>query len=200
MTITEQNLKDNITYITNRADLVQETAYALKATAMRVHRVEHFYQDRTYVTQGFSTVTAGDTNNYSYASVDSNYKIRGIESVYDLTNSSPYELVDARDLYDACAQKLTNIWYYAGAETISYVPEKDTTSTRIGMYRIPTYITSANYETDWLVQEFSPLIEVGAAAQIFGMIGMQEEKRNQQELYAEMLQQLIEEKIEIEIR
>lgn len=191
MTTFAQLLTDLYT-ITNRPDLANESAVALRKATLKYHMAQDWIQDEV---QSIVTLTPLYTNDSRY-SVDLTpapfTRFRNIKSVQEYVNPPTYGYVEFRkyevnDLIDDYGYEKTNYFYRAGTNLLLRC-DHVITQAKVTWFQLPD-VTSATYNS-WIANIFQDAIIEEAASKIFGMIGKPNEQKIQQQLFAENLQLL----------
>ncbi len=159
--------------ITNRPDLVAETAIAVKAATLQLHRSDFFYKDLTEVALQFDS--AAYLQNIEYRALFPGFRAMKYLRKYDPTSTNAetlgvgdfFKLLTPEDVLDSYKQARTDIYYLAG----DLIQIKSSTSIEyclIGVYQNPI-VTEAGYNS-WISDEAYYAIVYAAAANMFGAI------------------------------
>ena len=174
--------------LTNRSDLVNETATAVKAATLKVHQSD-FYPKDLYET-GVSFTTAAYVQSLEYRSIAPNYRalkyIRKTDA--DATDTGKFlEIVTPEKVVDDYKLNRTDIAYLAG----SVIQIKSSTELQyiyFGCYVHPD-VTSTGYNS-WIADEHLYAIVFEAAGMVFKMIGFDEQAAMNKQLAGELLQEV----------
>lgn len=183
-TLTE--LMTDVYVITNRPDLSVETQLAVRTATLKAHHSDYYYKDLHEDSilfpykASFQTIAVRD--------IVPQWRALKYVRKFDVdTNENAVpgvflELLTPDSTLDNYSQNKENICYMAGLDLkIRTNPEWD--KFFVGCYIHPVVIADA-YES-WIADEYPTCIILMAAAQIFNMIGQQENKATYQQLAME---------------
>jgi hypothetical protein len=181
MTLAE--LVQEVYNLTNRPDLVSQTASAIKAATLKVHATD-FYSKDIYET-GIQFEEAKYVQAVDAYELLSNFRaikyIRIAENATDDTGNF-IDVLNPEETIDAYGRNRTNVCYLAGRiiNIRTSVPLK---YALVGCYVRPI-ITEANYAS-WVAQMHPYAIVYEAARSIFKLVGYDEESAAYDKLVAE---------------
>ncbi len=181
--MTFDEIAAEVKVITNRPDLVAETASAIKAATLKAHQSD-FYSKDIYET-GMQFAEYSYRQSLDYISLFANFRaikyVRIVENEFDIYGI-PVEIVKVEELLDSYGHQRTNIAYVAGRvlEIRAEVPFKYILT---GCYVFPT-TTPTGYRS-WVAEQYPWAIIYEAARVVFKMCGLSEEANGMRELVAE---------------
>lgn len=157
--------------ITNRPDLVAETALAVKSATLTLHRKDSFYKDLFETALQYTTVDYLQT--IDYRTLFANYRSLKYLRKFDPTSTpsvsvlkDEFEIVTPDQVFDSYNLERSDVCYVAG----SVIQVKSSTKigySLIGVYLNPIVSTPATYSS-WIALEAPYAIVFAAAALIFG--------------------------------
>ena len=188
MTTSFASLVTDTMYLTNRPDLVNETALAVKAATLKAHQSDDYIKDFKEYSLMFDDSAYYQTLDYK-AILPLWRKPRYIRK-YDATNSAYgifLEYVEPEKVIDEYKVDRTDIFYVAGAN----VQIKSSTLLQYvlaGIYENPT-VTSNGFNS-WIADDHPFAIVYEAAAIIFKTIGRDDQVPVYRGMAGEQLQML----------
>lgn len=182
------DLVNEVYAITNRPDLVAETASAVKAATLKAHQSDFYYKDILEIPVEFPTTDY--IQSLEYRAIIPRYRALSYIRVTDsacidtgpfLAICTPHETIDDYGL------NKTNIAYVAG-QVIQLRAAVQFQYIFLGCYIHPS-ITEAAYDS-WISDEHPYAIIFDAAATIFKMIGFDEQVKVYRDMVNEQLAEL----------
>jgi hypothetical protein len=172
-------LQADVYTLTNRPDLVSETLYCIKKATLRLHQLEEFPKDLVEVPVTGLVTTSTVDNRYSIDVTAAPF-LRYRKPVYVRDNPTPvagaivnqFSLIPADVIMNNYNQEFSNYWYEAG-NNIQIRAFYATTSVKVGYYRNPD-VATATYSS-WIADLYSNAVSDDAAAQLFKLIGKDDE-------------------------
>lgn len=176
---------DGVYNITNRSDLVAETALAVRQATLRIHRSALFPRD---VVEGLLPLTALFNYQLDIATYFPRYRQFSYLRPYIQASSSPasflIEFMRPDAIFDEYGTEKINIGYIAGNNlNIKLGPTSPTQQSSVGAasydaflygyYANPVLSPNAAYES-WIARENPGVIVLDAACLVFRMIGYEE--------------------------
>lgn len=176
---------DGVYTLTNRSDLVAETALAVRQATLRIHRAALFPRD---VVEGLLVLTPLYNYQLDIPTYFPRWRQFSYLRPYTNVSQSPapffIEFMRPDAIFDAYGAEKTNVGYVAGnnlnvklgptnpSQTVNVgAPTYD--SFLYGYYANPVLTPAANYES-WIAREHPSTIVMDAAAIVFRMIGYEE--------------------------
>lgn len=177
--------------VTKRPDLVAETTLALKRAITKEHAAMDYPRDLASLV---TPLTQPSPNTYRYTlslATISIYPaarkiIRIVESSTPVvamnTFQSYYGVVNFKErspdnLFDAYGQEL-NSYFYRFGNTINLVAPRQVDNVLIEYYALPDTSNTSTY-SDWMADMYDYVLYTHAAAEIFRIIGKQDEQQIQ---------------------
>lgn len=177
------SLVNEVYAITKRSDLVAETSLAVRVATLKLHQSDFYPKDLVEAAVQFTTSSFYQT--LAYKSLFSNFrslhylrKYEGGEATSFLKVVSPDNVLDA---YGASKQ---DICYLAG-EVIQIKSSTSLTDFIVGYYANP--VTAEDTYKSWIADMHPFAIVEDAAAQVFKMIGFDEQYSVYQRRAAEQM-------------
>jgi hypothetical protein len=181
MTLTE--LIAEVYVLTNRPDLVAETASAIKAATLKAHRTD-FYSKDIYET-GISFTTLEYKQALDYITLFSNFRafkyLRKADSATDDTGVF-FEVITPEEVLDSYGINRTDIAYVAG-RTLEIRSSTEFQYGLLGCYVLPI-VTTVGYSS-WVAEQNPFAIIYEACRVIFKSIGYDEQSNTFTRLVAE---------------
>ena len=175
--------------ITNRSDLVAETALAVKSATLKAHRLDFFSRDLYETAYVFPTSLNKQT--LDYITQISNFRALSYIRFYYDTNevvttidaTGPFaDIVTPQEILDAYGYNRTNIAYVAG-RNLEIRGSEAFTKILLGAYVFPI-VTEVGFSS-WVADLYPYVIVYEAARHIFITIGKAEEAARYGNLVAE---------------
>lgn len=186
--MTFDEIAEEVKVITNRPDLVAETASAIKAATLKAHQSD-FYSKDIYET-GMQFPEYDYRQSLDFITLFANFRaikyVRIVEDEFD-TFGIPVEIVKVEALLDSYGQPRTNIAYVAG-RVLEIRSDRPFKYLLTGCYVFPT--TTASGYRSWVAEQYPWAIVYEAARVVFKMCGLSEEANNMRELVAEQYDSL----------
>ena len=176
--------------LTNRDDLVAETALAVRAATLKMHQSD-FYPRDIYET-GIDFGASDYTQQLDYKGLIPTWRSLKYLRKYDYTTSPGsagigFRVITPDQIFDSYHIEVKDVMYLAG----SYFNIKSSTSFQyalLGCYVLPV-VTDAAYSS-WIADDHPYAIECEAARVIFKMIGYDEQSAAYERLVAEQVAEL----------
>lgn len=188
MTTSFASLVTDVTTLTNRPDLVNETALAVKAATLKAHQSDDYIKDFNEYSIAFDA--AAYYQSLDYKSILPRWRKPRYIRKYDATGSAYgifLEYVEPEKVIDEYKVDRTDIFYVAGAN----VQIKSSTLLQyalVGLYENPV-VTSTGFSS-WIADDHPFAIVYEAAAIIFKTIGRDDQVPVYRGMVAEQLQML----------
>lgn len=163
------SLVSDVYTLTNRPDLVNETAIAVRSATLAAHNSD-FYSKDLFET-GIAFPTAEYEQYLDYRNVVTNYRSLKYLRKYDAVGETAgdfLEVITPEKILDDYGIVRTDVCYGAG----SVIQIKSSTEEQyylFGCYVHPIIATAATYSS-WVADEYPYAIIYAAAAHIFGML------------------------------
>ena len=161
---------DGVYTITNRPDLVAETALAVRQSTLAAHRSDYYKRDiqELLITPGLASIFQLDIpalfanwRNFAY--------IRPYDSISASAASFFLESMKPDAIFDEYLIEKTNVYYVAGNNlNIRLAASYD--SFIVGYYANPVLSPDASYES-WIARQQPAVIVIDAAKRVFEAIG-----------------------------
>ena len=166
--------------LTNRADLVGETTYALRAATLKAHQSDFYPKD--IVESGVEFALAGYTQQLVYKALFPQWRAIHYARKTDTTTPSDFfEVITPTDILDSYGVEKANVCYHAGS-TINFRSSTEFQYLLVGYYANP--ITLPDTYESWIADEHPSLIVFDAAATIFKTIGYDEQHASYRDMVA----------------
>ncbi len=160
--------------ITNRPDLVAETALAVKSATLALHKKDFFYKDLLEVALQFDS--AEYLQMIAYKELFPRYRALKYLRKYDPNNTSSadaqngtfFDVISPDQVLDLYAVNRTDVVYVAG----SVMQVRSSTQVEyalIGIYQSPVVATPETYSS-WIADEAQYSVVHMAAAHVFGNV------------------------------
>lgn len=177
--------EDGVYSITNRSDLVAETALAVRQSTLRIHRSALFPRD---VVEGLLPLSAAYNYQLDIPTYFPRYRQFSYLRPYIQASSSPapffIEFMRPDAIFDEYGVEKINIGYIAGNNlNIKMGPTSPAAvlaasaasydAFLYGYYANPVLSPAASYES-WVAREHAAVIVLDAACLVFRMIGYEE--------------------------
>lgn len=190
-------LKTNVGIITNKAYMDAEIEYFVKQTISELHRMENFYQDRVQFVYSFPSSAMNQTVNKSTLEGQIGKKIRSFADTIWVgsdgkRNKELTVFREGEDIIDACGKYYADFWYIVGQD-VKIVASEEFKEAEFRCYVWPDLTAPEN---DWLVTEYQDVVEMGAAAKVYGAAGMREERADALAIYTAGARTIISDKLE----
>lgn len=157
--------------ITNRADLVAETALAVRTAALKLHQSDFYPRDLVETKVQFST--AAYFQALAYRSLFSNFRALSYARKYESGEPTQFlDVVTPTNVLDSYGIAKENICYLAG-DVIQIRSDTQVTDILLGFYSNP--VTLPDTFSSWIDDLHHYAIVTEAAATVFKMIGKDEE-------------------------
>ena len=189
------DLLDEVYTLTNRPELVAETAIALRKAVRTAHASARFWRDLVEV-----PVTGLAVQQVQEISLDL-YAPRFRQTAYIKSNSYTdlyFSPVTIDDLLDADGYGRVNA-YWGFGNTLRLRAANVEDNYLLGYYQFPI-VSPADSFTSWIVNEHRDYIVVSAALVVLGSIGEGEIKATMQQLAAGLRAELIQANLEVNAR
>lgn len=186
MTLTE--LVQEVYSITNRPDLVNDTAVAIRAATLKMHQSDYYFKDIFEVGVAFDA--AAFVQNLDYRSLLPNWRSLKYLRKYDITSGTPGKELDIilpDAIFDDYSLQKQDICYGAGA----FIQINSSTQEQyylLGCYLNPI-ITAVGYNS-WVALDHPYAIVFDACATVFKGIGKDDESTAYRTLVAEQISML----------
>lgn len=188
MSVSFASLVSDVYSLTNRPDLVNETALAVRAATIRTHQSDDYIKDFQEFSIQFSS--SEFIQSLDYKNVIPLWRKPRYIRKYDAVGSTAgkfFSYVEPEEVIDGYGADRLDIFYVAGMN----VQIKSSTSFQyalVGAYVNPV-ITSVGYSS-WIADDHTFAIVYDAATTIFKTIGYDEQASIYTRLVAEQLQLL----------
>lgn len=184
MSVSFAELVDDVYTLTNRPDLVGETALAIQAATLKAHQSDDYIYD--FVEQSIVFDTSDYYQSLDYKSVFPLWrKARYIRASDSLGAQGPkLSYLEPEKVVDEFGASRINVWYQAGA----YLQIRTLAQSQyffVGYYANPD-ITKVGYRS-WIANDFKFAIIYEAAAIVFKAIGQDQEATTFRAMVAEQL-------------
>lgn len=174
MTASLAALVADVKTITNRPDLVAETAIAVKAATLQLHRSDFFYKDITEVALQFDNPLLY-LQNIEYRTLFPGFRAMKYLRKFDPNSTDtesngvgPFlQLITPEQALDSYLQARTDVYYLAG-DSIQIKSSTAMGYCLIGVYQNPV-VTEEGYNS-WISDEAYYAIVFAAAAIVFGSV------------------------------
>jgi len=156
--------------LTNRPDLVAETALAVRQATLAAHRSDYFRRDIQEL-----LISPGSANLFqlSISSLFANWRNFAYIRPYDSVGAAPasffLESMKPDAILDDYLIEKTNVYYVAG-DNLNIRLGANYDSFLVGYYSNPVLTPDASYES-WIARQQPALIVIDAAKRIFETIG-----------------------------
>lgn len=161
---------DGVYSLTNRSDLVAETALAVRQATLAAHRCDYFRKDIKEI-----VVSPGSASLFqlSISALFANWRNFAYIRPYDSIGQSPAKFflspLKPDAILDEYLVEKTDIYYVAG-DNLNIKLAANWDSFLVGYYANPVLSPEANYES-WIAREQPAVIVIDAAKRVFEMIG-----------------------------
>lgn len=179
------SLVSDVYSLTNRADLVGETAVAVKAAILKAHQSDDYIRDLTEYSLDFGVADYYQTLDYQ-SLIPLWRKPRYIRK-YDTAPGPLLTYIEPEKVVDSFGASRTDVFYVAGAN----IQIRSSTQLRyalVGCYLNPV-VTSSGFNS-WIANDHPFAIIYEAAAIVFKTIGYDEQVPIYRGMVAEQLQLL----------
>jgi hypothetical protein len=192
MTLTE--LITEVYSITNRPDLVTETAVAVRAATLEAHNSDYYYKDLFETAINF-TETGLYVQQIEYRTIIPRWRSLKYLRKFDAT-ATPYpgvpgkffDILDPQQTLDSYGIARENICYVAG-DVIQVRSNTQLTSALLGCYLHPIIAPAEEYNS-WIALDHPYAIIFRAAAIVFKMIGKTSEEASYRDLWNVQISEL----------
>lgn len=161
---------DGVYTLTNRPDLVAETALAVRQATLAAHRSDYFKKD---ITEILITDGAASIFQLSISSLFVNWRnfayIRPYDSLSASAASFLLDPIKPDGIFDEYLIEKTNVYYTAG-DNLNIRLAANWDSFIVGYYTNPVLSPDAAYES-WIARSQPAVIVIDAAKRVFEMIG-----------------------------
>jgi hypothetical protein len=164
---------DQVYTLTNRPDLVGETALAVRQATLSAHRSDYYPRDLTELSIAVTPLAIFQLDIPTYFP---NWRNFSYIRPYDLATLSASSFLlsplapDA--IFDEYLVEKVNV-YYVGGNNLNIKLAAASGGFLVGYYRNPVLTPDASYES-WVAREHPAIIILDAAIKVFGMIGYEE--------------------------
>jgi|WetSurMetagenome_2_1015567.scaffolds.fasta_scaffold178900_2 hypothetical protein len=167
-------LVNEVYVITNRVDLTQETALAVRQATLKMHQFDFFKRDITE--QVFNIPASSDGYKFSFNTTDELVRFRAFSYVRQWDDPWTgtevlFEEVQPDRLFDSYGYEITNCYYRAGS-IVNFKCVNKISKIVIGWYQYPVVTPEADYYS-WIADEMPYAIIQEAAAIVMDMIDLQ---------------------------
>lgn len=155
--------------LTNRADLVGETAIAVKSATLKLHASENFFKDLFEVPIQFDV--PGYLQQFTYRTIAPKYRALKYIRKLDSTGMTPlgfYNIITPEQIFDSYHIERLDVAYVAG-DVINIKSSTSDTYALFGCYVYPTVDTPETYSS-WIAIENPYAIVYEAAKAIATML------------------------------
>lgn len=174
-------LLDDVYSITDRPDLIAETTLAVRTATLKLHQSDFYPKDLAEARVQFDV--AGYFQTLAYRSLFSNFRAISYIRKYETGEPTQFlDIVSPTDVLDSYSIAKENIAYLAGA-SIQLRSNTAITEILFGYYTNP--ITAPDTFVSWVASEHPQAIVAEAAAQVFKMIGFDEQASMYKQLSGE---------------
>ena len=182
MTLFDELLTD-VYDLTNRADLVNETAIAIKSATLKAHRLDFFSKDIYETGVSFPELTYRQSLDY-IALIPNFRAIKYIRAVNSSTDDLgvKIEIITPDEITDSYGLNRNDIAYVAG-RVLEIRSSVQFQYMLLGAYVLPI-VTTPDYSS-WVAEQFKYAIVFEAARLIFKTIGQMEESNGYRQMVAE---------------
>lgn len=187
-----QDLCNEVYLITNRPDLVNETALSVRSATLKAHQSDYFPKDMRETEVIF--LTSDCVQALDYSKIDPKWRSLNYARILQTSASGSctpgafFELIDPVVALGMYGETRTNVAYQAG--TVYQLKSACPFSRALlGYYVHPTIAPDADYAS-WIADEFPYVIIFDAAARIFKMVGFDEQANYWQQEVAQQYQNL----------
>lgn len=186
------DLVNDVYAITDRPSLVLETTYYLKQCIRSAHKQGKFWRDMTVV----PFTPDPSTQLQSINLVDTCPRMRQIAFINNGDSKISYNEVTPLGLTDEDGYQKTDVYWGMGS-TLNLRLASLPSSIDIGYYLQPITDPDNPAVIDWLLTDYSDVVELWAASAILASIGEQEIKAKIDPMLAMAIQDLISDQIEV---
>jgi len=161
---------DGVYTLTNRPDLVAETALAVRQATLAAHRCDYFRRDIQEL-----LISPGSANLFqlSISSLFANWRNFAYIRPYDSIGATPasffLEPMKPDAILDEYLIEKTNVYYVAG-DNLNIRLGANYDSFLVGYYSNPVLTPDASYES-WIARQQSSLIVIDASKRVLEAIG-----------------------------
>jgi hypothetical protein len=171
------DIVDQVYTVTNRLDLVAETALAVRQATLAAHRSEMFVRDLQELLVG--PLTAASVFQLDIATYFPNWRAFAYLRPYTFASASPSgiiigpnEFIAPDGIFDEYLAEKTNVAYVAGSN-INIRLEGNYDSFICGYYQNVVTLPVASYDS-WIARDASDIIVIDAAYRVLQSIGWDE--------------------------
>lgn len=176
--------------LTNRPDLVAETAIAVKSATLKLHSRDNFFKDLKEVAIFFNP--SAYFQSIDYRSLVPTYRSIKYLRKYDFAGSTPgdfFEIIEPEQVLDSYNLQKQDICYVAGSSVQVKSSTKDSYML-LGCYVHPIVDTQSTFNS-WIAIEFPFAIVFEAAAQVFSTLKDSEATSNYRAQANDMMAEII---------
>lgn len=182
--------------ITNRPDLVAETAAMVRAATLEAHHSDFYYKD-VYETGITFTDPALYIQQFDYMTLDPRWRALKYLRKFDTSSSSAssvgtpgtfFSVLSPAEVLDEYGIHRENICYVAGA-VVQIRSNTALANALLGYYRSPI-ITPADEYNSWIAVTHPYVIIFRAAANVFKLTGNDSQRQAYSELWNVQIQEL----------
>jgi len=159
--------------LTNRSDLVAETALAVRQATLSAHRSDFYPKDMEELQLFLTSAAIFQLDIPTYFP---NYRNFAYIRPYDTVSSTPasffLDFLKPDAIFDEYLIEKVNVAYVAGTN-LNIKLQAAYGGFIVGYYKNPVLSPSASYDS-WIAREHPGIISIEAARRIMGMIGYEE--------------------------
>lgn len=168
---------DGVYSITNRPDLIAETALSVRQATLAAHRSDLYPRDR--FEQQLTITPAAEVWQLDIPSVFTRWRKFSYIRPFDALTSALSKIVLGRNdflepdaILDEYLEEKLNI-AYIGGNNLNIRFETAFDGILVGYWQNPLLLPEASYES-WIARDFPAVVVLDAARRVFGMIGYEE--------------------------
>jgi len=164
---------DEVYSLTNRPDLVAETALAVRQATLSAHRSDYYLKDLVEILLPLSSASIFQLDIPSYFPQWRNFKyIRPYNTVGASAASFFLSSLAPDAIFDEYLIEKSNVYYVAGTN-LNIKLEAAYDAFIVGYYANPILSPEASYNS-WIATDHSAIITIEATIKVFGMIGYED--------------------------
>jgi len=170
------DIVNDVYTITNRPDLIAETALAVRQETIAAHRSGVFWKDMQEL---LITFTSGSVFQMDIPSLFPSWRSFAYVRPYDTVSQSPAgfilgpkDFLKPDAIFDEWGIERVNVAYVAGTN-LNVKLQAAFTGLLVGYYKNPIVSPDSAY-VSWILTEQPALIVIGAAERILTMVGFEE--------------------------
>ena len=171
--------------LTNRPDLVAETALAVKAATLKMHQTDFYPKDLTET--GIAWASPDYYQSLEYRTLFPRWRAYKFLRKYDASASLPgemFSLLTPEQIFDSYGVEKTDICYLAG-EMIEIKSSTIDTNMLIGYYQNP--IVAETGFNSWVALDHPYAIVYEAARMVFKQVGFDEQASQMNQIVGEQI-------------